>query len=446
MTNNVNNIENQPELKREIEEMISGTSINWSKTEAEIWTEMLKKIEGNSQVQKNSRLIYLQFKRVAVAAVFLILLCIPSLMYFYTKTFENQSEQPIEVFLPDNSKVRVYAQSILSYKPLLWKFARNLKLEGEAYFEVQKGGKFEVISKRGKTVVLGTKFDVLTRDNVYDVTCFSGKVKVIELAHQYEVVLTGGQKAVLKSDGHFEITDNANTKPETSNKSQNQTFEEEQNNVLPTPAAQAQEANNEHERISTDEQTVLKEQAATESLETTAAATEEEEEEEYKTVEQNAIKEQIRSQDQTLEEFQNKEQSNAAAQTESGNKEQELNQNQDNPNDKSGGNMQNRNMFRASLTPEQISILENTKMSREEKKKAFMESLSSEQLMLLKEQNKERIQGDEASKNISGKSDAMKEQQKIQLQQQERESRSKVSKEQQNQQNRENRDNTRGKQ
>jgi hypothetical protein len=425
MTNNINHIENQPEFTPEVMEVISGTRIAWSKTREEIWPEMLAKIEGTGSAKRNTKTISLQIIRYAAAAIITLLIGIPSVMYFYTKKIETQLAQT-EIFLPDNSRVNVFAQSTLTYKPLLWKFSRSVKLEGEGFFEVQKGKKFEVVSLKGKTVVLGTQFDVYARNDEYNVTCTSGKVRVIESAHQNNVIITAGQKAILKPDGNFEIVDKTNAQPEETIKLQNQSLEEELNTVLASPADQEQSIKNEENKQATDRQTTAKEKTLESKLDNP--------------IEQNAIKEQNRVQNQAVEATQNKGQTKAPAQIQAGDKEQT--QNQEKTQGQDSENSPVKDKFRASLTPEQVSILENQQMSKEEKRKAFMQSLSPEQKQLLKEQNEERAKQAEANKKGATESENMKDQQKSQVREQMRESSGKENKEQQKQQNRENKGNT----
>jgi hypothetical protein len=421
MTNNMNHIESQPELNQEILNIISGTSIAWSKTKEEIWPELLEKIEGEKPATRNTKTIYLQVAKYAAAAVLALLLGISSAMYLYTKTIKTSLAKQTEVFLPDNSKVTVYAQSNLSYKPLLWMFSRAVKFEGEGLFEVQKGKKFEVVSQKGKTMVLGTQFTVYSRNNDYTITCVSGKVKVIESTNQNNVIINGGQKAVLKPNGYFEIIDNKNIPFETTEKSHNQRLDDVLNNVLSIPEEKAQPEIKKENKISVDIQPS-----------TPKSATEKEQD---KTSEQKAINEPVTNQNQAVEDLQNREQ----PQEKTKNKEQEQTRNQEKGKDQPTGNQQSKDKFQASLTPEQISILENKQMSREEKRKAFMQSLSPEQRQLLDEQNKERARQAENNKPESGNSEKMKEQQKTQMQEQLRENSEKENKEQQN---REYKDNT----
>jgi transmembrane sensor len=91
--------------------------------------------------------------------------------------------------LPDNSEVVLNSGSEIEYKKSYWD--RTLQLDGEAYFKVAKGKRFEVTTSLGKVAVLGTQFDVKARENRFDVTCFEGRVQVNYDKEQ--VLLTAGQ-------------------------------------------------------------------------------------------------------------------------------------------------------------------------------------------------------------------------------------------------------------
>ena len=78
--------------------------------------------------------------------------------------------------LPDNSKVTINASSSVQIKRFNWD--RNITLRGEAYFEVEKGKKFTVATKDALVKVLGTKFNVISRDNYFETICYEGRVLV----------------------------------------------------------------------------------------------------------------------------------------------------------------------------------------------------------------------------------------------------------------------------
>ncbi|MEN9335127.1 MAG: hypothetical protein RLZZ500_114 [Bacteroidota bacterium] len=93
--------------------------------------------------------------------------------------------------LPDQSKVMLHSGSEITYSERDWDNNRTLNLNGEAYFKVAKGKKFEVNTQEGTVTVLGTQFNVKARNNRIDVTCYEGKVKI---QHQNKsIIITKGQ-------------------------------------------------------------------------------------------------------------------------------------------------------------------------------------------------------------------------------------------------------------
>ncbi len=138
----------QNHFSEETEKMISSTQIHWGKTKEEVWTELEKKT-GN--MPSAGKIIFFRpWIKVAVAAGIALLIGISALVRFYTKTINVPTGQHAEIYLPDNSRINLNAQSTISYKPLWWNFTRIVKFEGEAYFDVMKGKQFEVISGRRK--------------------------------------------------------------------------------------------------------------------------------------------------------------------------------------------------------------------------------------------------------------------------------------------------------
>jgi len=79
--------------------------------------------------------------------------------------------------LPDGSSVQINASTSFSFTED--KVERIAQLDGEAFFEVSKDGRpFTVNTPRGVVRVLGTSFNVYSREGVMRVSCTSGKVKV----------------------------------------------------------------------------------------------------------------------------------------------------------------------------------------------------------------------------------------------------------------------------
>lgn len=194
-------------FREETEKLITNPKINWSRPKEEIWMELERKIEAKAEVRAKPvvRTISQVWIRVAVAAVLVLLAGIPALITLYTKTVVVPAGLHSEVYLPDKSLVKLNAQSTLKYKPLAWRFSRTLKFEGEAYFEIEKGKQLEVISGKASTTVLGTTFNLYARNDKYQVTCFSGRVRVQESEGRKEVILNPGQQTDLGTDGILSV-------------------------------------------------------------------------------------------------------------------------------------------------------------------------------------------------------------------------------------------------
>lgn len=100
--------------------------------------------------------------------------------FFYNNLTQIQTlaNQKTTIELPDLSQVTLNALSSIEYNAQGWNDNRSLKLEGEAYFEVAKGKKFDVLTTDGIVTVVGTKFNVKQRNNYFEVKCFEGIVRV----------------------------------------------------------------------------------------------------------------------------------------------------------------------------------------------------------------------------------------------------------------------------
>lgn len=102
--------------------------------------------------------------------------------------------------LPDNSEVVLNAGSEIHFKKWNWDSNRLLELNGEAYFKVAKGKRFDVQTNLGKVSVLGTQFNVKARKNRFDVVCYEGRVKInygnthILLTHGQSVTFENGKQ------------------------------------------------------------------------------------------------------------------------------------------------------------------------------------------------------------------------------------------------------------
>ncbi|QBZ97932.1 FecR family protein [Flavobacterium sangjuense] len=94
------------------------------------------------------------------------------------------------ITLADHSKVSLNAKSTLVYRNN-YSYKRALCLDGEAFFEVEKGSSFTVKTSLGDIHVLGTKFNVIAFKDFFEVKCYEGKVEVTQKGKS--IILTHGE-------------------------------------------------------------------------------------------------------------------------------------------------------------------------------------------------------------------------------------------------------------
>lgn len=167
--------------------------------------QVLEAIFAKEETRKPARTITLPRMLQAAAAVFLLLIGFYSVSVLYSKEkvltgFGSQTS----LTLPDGSQVTLNAGSKISWNDRNFEENRNVKIEGEVYFEVQKGSPFSIKTNNGIVRILGTQLNVFSRGNEFNVSCITGKVAVE--AQNSEVVLNPGEKAELTASGLAKIS------------------------------------------------------------------------------------------------------------------------------------------------------------------------------------------------------------------------------------------------
>lgn len=202
----INSIE---QISSETARLLAGAKVEWSKSKELIWETNFDDLFQETKVKKLN--FNQQIMRLSIAASFILLIGIGSFGWFYSKTIVSPRGNHLTASLPDGSTVELNAESSLKYYPYRWAARRNVQFEGEGYFEVQKGKKFTVESKLGETSVLGTSFNIYSRDDSYRVLCLTGKVGV-KASSKESVILNPNQEVIIKSGKVFK--QNNNLKPE----------------------------------------------------------------------------------------------------------------------------------------------------------------------------------------------------------------------------------------
>ena len=94
-------------------------------------------------------------------------------------TIQTLASQTKSINLPDASLVELNAMSTVSFNESNWNEKRLVNLDGEAFFNVEKGSKFDVKTSSGIITVVGTQFNIKNRKDYFEVKCFEGKVNVL---------------------------------------------------------------------------------------------------------------------------------------------------------------------------------------------------------------------------------------------------------------------------
>ena len=199
-------------------ERFRGGTIPWKVSMDEAW----KEVEGRTVkggVSKPGGTVSVKLRmglwHYSAAAVIIILFGLTSFMRFYSRSYSTDQGENMVVTLPDGSVASLNAATKVKYNPLWWNISRSITLEGEAFFEVEKGEEFEVLSSPGSTMVLGTSFNVLARNDIYEVTCITGKVKVVAGSSGDEAILNPSHKAVLGASGELLVDTEADISAST---------------------------------------------------------------------------------------------------------------------------------------------------------------------------------------------------------------------------------------
>lgn len=194
--------------KGELDKFLKTATIPYKKTKDDVWVELDKfidKSQSNSPEIVKSATKVLSLWQMGIAASIIIVLGLVSFMRLYTINIETFPGEHTSYILPDNSTVEINSNSELTYHPYWWNISRKINFSGEGYFKVEKGKKFEVISNSGTTTVLGTSFNIYARSDDYNVTCITGKVKVVVAESNYSVILNPDEKAELNVNGILNI-------------------------------------------------------------------------------------------------------------------------------------------------------------------------------------------------------------------------------------------------
>ena len=143
-------------------------------------------------------------KAIAIAASVLV---IAGIFYFYNKTSKTEwkvimagvSNKSIQ--LPDGTIITLRNGSSLSIPDNYGKDSREVRLKGEAYFEVKhdENNPFYITTSKSLIRDIGTAFLVESNDSIEQVMVTEGKISISDKADKAKELIVGaGETAILK--------------------------------------------------------------------------------------------------------------------------------------------------------------------------------------------------------------------------------------------------------
>jgi len=198
------------------QELIQYLEKSWQNSESEPvdlqFEQIRAKIRTASNLSKTKRLFIVLSK----AAAILFIPILAAALYFYLTqsfseellTLSTQKGEHTNVILPDGSKVWLNVDTKLSYPVNYGIKSRDLELEGEAYFEVEKNEElpFEITAGNVTTKALGTRFVISAYPESSEVksSLVEGLVEV-EYMKDFTLLNPGQQLVVTKNKPGFVV-------------------------------------------------------------------------------------------------------------------------------------------------------------------------------------------------------------------------------------------------
>ena len=180
--------------KKDLERILNSWTTPQGISNEKSWNAIQDKIaaqSNNGRVLRMRRLVAITAAAAAFVAAFLVIGAGGDQVRIGSALAMDSA-----VNLPDGSSIQLNGGSEASYDASSWEDNREISLEGEAFFDVEKGSPFQVVTAQGTVEVLGTTFNVQNRNGEFEVTCYTGKVRVA--SEGQEVELTPGDRAVLQ--------------------------------------------------------------------------------------------------------------------------------------------------------------------------------------------------------------------------------------------------------
>ena len=159
----------------------------------ELWNRIDHSIQPGEKIEKPQPITRLWKWGLAAAATLALFFWMNTLLS--SEKLNALTGEQKELRLPEESLVTLNAGSSVSYNRKSFDRDRVLELQGEAFFNVKPGSTFKVETDFGTVTVVGTSFNVVSRHDRFEVSCYTGKVKV-ENNKQVPLMIGAGERSI----------------------------------------------------------------------------------------------------------------------------------------------------------------------------------------------------------------------------------------------------------
>jgi ferric-dicitrate binding protein FerR (iron transport regulator) len=201
---------NSGKIWKELKNMNSQEEIDvdkaWNKVHSRLLENGLKINESPARISFMRTTLF----RIAASVLILISLCTAAVYMNNSGKFSKNitiiagnDEKNIKISLPDGSNIFLNRNSRFSYKKNFGEHRRDVKLTGEAYFEIAPdvSKPFIIDAGKARVKVVGTSFNVITNNTESDVEVFvkTGKVLVFDNTGTQAIQLDPGYVGTMNS-------------------------------------------------------------------------------------------------------------------------------------------------------------------------------------------------------------------------------------------------------
>lgn len=187
------------ELDQKILKHAAGLKVPEGLSKEEALLKLKSRISANNQLNAKRTLRKSLYLYPAIAAGLLLLFGIWRIWIYNPLTIVSVAKaNHTDYTLPDGSLVKINSDSRISFYKKDFLHNRRLNLEGEAYFEIAKGDNFIISTKHADIKILGTTFNVFSREDDFKISCMTGKILVSDKSTSLTIV--PGETATLKDN------------------------------------------------------------------------------------------------------------------------------------------------------------------------------------------------------------------------------------------------------